>query len=229
LYTWYENVLAEDKQYYAFTEIEEIRQKIYADTTPIHRTDYGTGNPKPMRSFGEMAKRMGTSRKKGELLFRIVAQHQPKTLLELGTGTGLSLHYLLHAAGQQAALHTLEGCAETSQRTQYYFQGIKNITFYIGQIQEKLPKILPQLPKLDFVFLDAHHDEKPTLQFTTWLLPKLSENALLVYDDIHWSPSMSRAWQQIVADKRIPLTIDLFDFGLVFLRQKQPKQHFVLH
>jgi len=229
LYQWYEEVLAEKKAFYAFTEIKKIREEIYRDNTAIRRTDYGTGHPKKVRAFGKMAQSMGISTKRGELLFRIVAQHRPKNLLELGTGTGLALHYLSAAAGQKAQIHTLEGCPETSAAAAKYFsKAQENIHFHVGKIQDTLPQMLATLPPLDFVFLDAHHAEAPTLRFTEWLLPKLTENALLVYDDIHWSPEMSSAWRKLVADERLPLTVDLFDFGLAFLRSKQPKQHFTL-
>lgn len=135
LYQWYEEVLAEKKLFYAFEEVEKIRQKIHQDDTKIQRTDYGTGHPDKVRIFGKMAQTMGISRQRGELLFRIVERHQPRILLELGTGTGLALHYLSKAVGKCAEIHTLEGCAETSAVAAKYFHNTEsNINFHVGKI-----------------------------------------------------------------------------------------------
>jgi hypothetical protein len=39
---------------------------------------------------------------------------------------------------------------------------------------------------------------------------------------------MLAAWEQIIADKRFHLTIDLFKLGIVLLKTKKEKEHFIL-
>ena len=53
-------------------------------------------------------------------------------------------------------------------------------------------------------------------------------DTILVFDDIHWSEGMEEAWKHIVAHSATTLTIDIFQFGLVFLRKELSKQHFVI-
>jgi hypothetical protein len=52
---------------------------------------------------------------------------------------------------------------------------------------------------------------------------------MLIFDDIHWSAEMEQAWAQIKADQRVMMTIDLFFFGLVVLRDDfKVKQDFTI-
>ena len=55
-----------------------------------------------------------------------------------------------------------------------------------------------------------------------------TEAAILVFDDIHWSKGMEKAWDEIIKDSKSRITIDFFRMGLVFLDPKLEKKHFVL-
>jgi hypothetical protein len=46
------------------------------------------------------------------------------------------------------------------------------------------------------------------------MLPFLAGTALLVFDDIAWSPGMKRAWSTIVNDWRVATAVDLGPVGL---------------
>jgi predicted O-methyltransferase YrrM len=97
-----------------------------------------------------------------------------------------------------------------------------------GNIDTILVPEIQQLNTLDFVFFDANHRAEPTLRYFENCLAKVHENTVFVFDDIYWSEEMESAWQQICADPRVMLSIDLFWLGLVFFRKAQPKQHFKL-
>jgi hypothetical protein len=61
------------------------------------------------------------------------------------------------------------------------------------------------------------------------LITKVAEEAILVFDDIHWSPGMKQAWQEIAADTRVKLSVDVFQFGIVFINKNfKEKQHFII-
>jgi hypothetical protein len=51
---------------------------------------------------------------------------------------------------------------------------------------------------------------------------------VFVFDDIHWSSGMEKAWEYIIKHPEAIVTIDLFELGLVFFRKTQVKEHFVL-
>jgi hypothetical protein len=51
--------------------------------------------------------------------------------------------------------------------------------------------------------------------------------AILIFDDVHWSEEMEKAWEEIQRDPRVYMTIDLFFIGLVVMRDEfKVKQHF---
>jgi hypothetical protein len=57
----------------------------------------------------------------------------------------------------------------------------------------------------------------------------LDDERVLIVPGIHKTPQHTEHWKALVADKRIMLTIDLFDAGLLINRAEfKEKQHFVL-
>jgi hypothetical protein len=59
-------------------------------------------------------------------------------------------------------------------------------------------------------------------------LAKATENTIFVFDDIYWSTEMKKAWDEISARPEVTISIDLYDLGIIFFRNNQEKQHFVL-
>ena len=59
-------------------------------------------------------------------------------------------------------------------------------------------------------------------------LQNATENSVFIFDDIYWSDEMMQAWNEIQANGKVTVTIDLFFMGLVFFKRGQAKQHFVI-
>jgi hypothetical protein len=67
------------------------------------------------------------------------------------------------------------------------------------------------------------------MQYFNLLLTKSDEQTILIFDDIHWSSEMEKAWEEIKADPRLSLTIDLFYIGIVFLKKgNKEKENFTI-
>ena len=96
-----------------------------------------------------------------------------------------------------------------------------------GSFDEELPKILASNTP-DFVFFDGNHRKDPTLRYFNWCLDKATDDSIFIFDDIHWSDDMESAWDDIKSHKRVTVTIDLFEMGIVFFKKKQAKQHFIV-
>jgi predicted O-methyltransferase YrrM len=88
--------------------------------------------------------------------------------------------------------------------------------------------VIDTLDTVDFVFVDGNHQKQATLNYFEWCLPKVTENTLLIFDDIYWSEGMKEAWTQIKAHPDVTVTIDLFWIGLVYFRKGQVKEDFLV-
>lgn len=83
-------------------------------------------------------------------------------------------------------------------------------------------------PKYDLIYIDGNHKKEATLQYFEQLLPMVHNDTVLIFDDIHWSPEMEEAWEEIKDHSAVKVTIDTFQWGLVFFRREQEKEHFVI-
>lgn len=233
VYQFVEEVLEDKRFFYAFEEIEDLRAILKRNKTTINITDYGAGStvmPSKTRSIAAIAKHGITPPHLCRLLFRIVQFCKPKTILEMGTSLGISTLYM-SAAALNSKVVTLEGCPNIAAVAKQNFELMKskNINLIEGPFEKKLSTVLKDLPQLDFTFIDGNHQEAPTLLYFEQCLSKVHDNSVLVFDDIHWSEGMERAWQQIKQHPNVTLSIDLFFFGLVFFRkEQQDKAHHIL-
>lgn len=225
------NVISDRTPFYAFRPIESIRSKILLDESVLEVTDLGTGAGKGnrRRKISDIALRYLLPAKYGQLLFRIVNRFRPETILELGTSLGISGLYLA-TPNPSSRLFTVEGCPQTAAVAAANFKRMKaeNIEQRIGEFSGILPDLLPVLKKVDLAYIDGNHQYQPTLDYFHQLLPYCQENTVLIFDDIHWSRGMEKAWEEIKKHPDVRLTIDLYKMGLVFFRQEAVPQHFTL-
>ena len=59
-------------------------------------------------------------------------------------------------------------------------------------------------------------------------MPTITNNSVWIFDDIHWSQEMENAWLTIKNHPKVTVTIDTFQWGIVFFRAEQEKEHFVI-
>lgn len=215
-----------------FANIEATRQRMKSSTEEIQVLDFGAGSKHsnaPRRRVATIARNAEKPPKYGQLLYRLIRHFQPKILLDLGTSLGLTTLYEA-AAAPTARVLSFEGCPETARIARQNFRdvGTAPVELVLGNLDGTLPERVGTLDRIDFVFFDANHRYEPTMRYFETCLAKAHADSLFVFDDIHWSVEMERAWAEIKAHPRVTLTVDLFQVGLVFFRTQQPKQHFVL-
>ena len=234
VYDFTEAVLEDDRQFYAFSALEDLRQLLRTDDRSIEVTDYGAGSALGLgrtRKIRQIARSSLSSTHFCQLLFRLAQHYQAQTILEMGTSLGLATLHLAKGAGSRAQVISLEGCPNIAALAQQHFQTFQaeHIQLRVGPFHATLRPALEQLQKLDLAFIDGNHRGEATLRYFYQCLEYHHEGTILIFDDIHWSEDMQAAWQSIQADPRVRLSIDLFFAGLVFFRSEgQEKQHFKL-
>ena len=221
-------------------KIESLRGELNRDPTRITVIDYGAGSPGSHRTEEEMLEGVPVTRTIDDiclkaskpytwalLLFRLVREFQPSVCLELGTCLGISTVYQAAALtlNRGGRIITLEGAQTLADLARKNFErlALGNIVLKVGRFQDTLGQVLKDEPRIDFAFIDGHHDEHATLGYFEQLCSCLSESAIVVFDDISWSSGMKRAWRTIAADQRIALSVDLFRVGVCLLSRSGPR------
>lgn len=222
--------ISNNKQFYVFEEIEKLRHDLLTSFEKIKINDLGAGKSKnSLKKINQIASSSLSKPSKCELLFKLVNRFQPQNILEIGTSLGISTLYLA-TANKKTLVYTFEGSEATYNIACENFKklNIENIKPILGDFNTTLLPIINSLPTIDFVYFDGNHQYTPTLEYFEWCLQKANENSVFIFDDIYWSAEMSKAWKEICAREDVKISIDLYDLGLVFFRNNQPKQHFVL-
>jgi predicted O-methyltransferase YrrM len=232
VFEFYAKVLKDKTHYAEYDAIEFLRKKLLRDKRFVNIMDFGAGaktNKSIQRTVSDIAKKSLKKPSLAQFFFRIIKNYQYKNVFDLGTSLGLTTAYF-GKVDKNIEVKSFEGCNETAKIAQENFAklAIENIEIIVGNIDKTLPEKLKKTEKIDFVFFDANHRYEPTIRYFEQCLAKAHDESCFVFDDIYWSEEMKQAWQTIQNHESVSISIDLFWFGIVFFRKKQPKQHFVL-
>ncbi len=227
-------VLKNKKDNQAFQNIAKLRQKLLLKSQVIEITDFGSGANHKQYSHrfervASIVRNSSVSDRYGRLLFRLVEYFKPQTIIEIGTSVGLSTLYMA-LANPDANVYTIEGCTTKSEQatTNFNAMQVSNIEQHIGRFDLVLPDLVKQAGKLDFAFIDGNHTYEATIENFKTLLAIANNDTVFVFDDIHWSADMQKAWNKISDHKGVTVSIDLYRFGIVFLKKELSKQKFVI-
>ena len=215
----------------SFSKIEALRKTLISSKETITVNDPGAGSKKikgQKRQISKIAKTSLTQEKYALLLVKLIRHFNISSVLELGTSLGITTLYL--ASANKTKVITIEGAENIGEIARKNFERLQaeNIRLIISDFSETLSKLNETKQNFDFVFIDGNHRYDATLDYFEKLKTLTHNNSILVFDDIHWSNSMQQAWQTIIADKSVTLSLDIFQFGIVFFKKELSKQHFVL-
>lgn len=215
-----------------YTVIKKYRNELLQNKKTIEVTDFGAGSrvfKSNVRPISQIAKTAGISPKRAQLLYRIVNYFQPDTILEIGTSLGLATSSL-SLGNPKASIITLEGCPETAKKAQLQLQkfNFNNVECVVTEFNNYLQNCQLKTENCQLIYFDGNHSKKATLDYFDLLLPTITNETVWIFDDIHWSAEMEEAWEIIKNNPKVTVSIDTFQWGLVFFRFEQPKQHFII-
>jgi predicted O-methyltransferase YrrM len=224
------NCFYDKSDFKEYTKLRMIRKEYSANKKIINIEDLGDGSRvfrSNKRSISSIAKKAGITHKNQKLLFRLIRYFNSSSILELGTSLGLATS-AMSLANTNATILTVEGCPTTANIAKQMIKEHKlnNIVLENTSFEEFLKKINDQEILFDLIYLDGNHNKESTLHYYKTLLDHIGENTVFILDDIHWSPKMEQAWIEIIDKPEVTVSIDTYNWGLIFFRKEQRKQHF---
>ena len=225
----------DNTKYPEYETLKSYRKSLLENKNTIEVTDFGAGSrvfKSNTREISKIAQTAGITPKNAELLFRIVRYFQPKSVLEIGTSLGLATS-ALSFGNQNAQIITLEGCPNTQKQAQVQLQeqnsNFQNIEFVNTEFSNYFKTLDLSPITHHLIYFDGNHSKKATLDYFEALLPTFTNDSVWIFDDIHWSADMEEAWEIIKNHPKVSVTIDTFQWGIVFFRDEQQKEHFVIN
>lgn len=156
----------------------------------------------------------------GAFLTRLVAELRPRSVVELGTGFGLSTLHLaagleVSGAGSLATFDEFADWVDVAEEGLARVRLGDRVEVNRGEIDRTLPDALAAIGQVDLAFLDA--DKPGTRRHFGLLLPYLPVGAVLIFDDIDFDDAMRTSWRAITRHVRVRAAIGLRRVGLVVL------------
>lgn len=225
----------DNTKYSEYEVLISYRKSLLENKNTIEVIDFGAGSrvfKSNVRAISKIAQTAGITPKNAELLFRIVRYFQPKSILEIGTSLGLATS-ALSLANENTKIITLEGCPNTQKQAQVQLQkqnsNFQNIEFVTTEFSNYFKNCPLNTEHYQLIYFDGNHSKKATLEYFEALLPTVSNDSVWIFDDIHWSDDMEDVWKIIKNHPKVSVTIDTFQWGIVFFRTEQEKEHFIIN
>jgi predicted O-methyltransferase YrrM len=221
--------------------LQTLRDRLGSDDAEVEILDFGAGKRVTLddaeqvqvgrvrkERIGDLCRSTNKPRFWTLVLFRLVRAIQPNSCLEMGTCLGLSAMHQAAALklNGNGRLTTMEGAPDVARLAKANMDelGFDNIDVVVGSFAETLPETAKNCAPIDYAFIDGHHEEQATIDFYHALLESLANPAVLVFDDISWSPGMQRAWKTIAEHDSVKAAINLRAVGIVVIDREMQKQ-----
>jgi len=213
------------------SKLNSFRNDLLANTKLINVTDFGAKSKvfkSNHRKVKDIAKYTGISKRKATLLQKIVHYFQPSNILEIGTSLGIGTA-AIHLASPDSKIISIEGCPKIAQIAAMQFDKheIENVQLRVGEFSKLLPEYFKK-EAFYLIFFDGNHQKEATINYFNSCIQSTHNDTLLIFDDIHRSREQEEAWKYIQKNTEVSLSLDLYDFGLVFFRKEQAKQDLVI-
>ena len=208
-------VLPDTCTYYAFAGVESRRAEMLASNKRVFVDDYGTGQSGE-RSVSDIARTSLKPRREAQLLFRLAVMFHAREIVELGTSLGITTA-LLASTDRRARVTTFEGSAALLEiaRANWRKLQLDNIVAVQGNIDDTLPAFRPE-KCVEMAFIDANHKGSAMLRYFDMIAELMSENGIVVIDDIYASREMHEAWETVCGRPRVKAAFDLYSMGILF-------------
>ena len=157
----------------------------------------------------------------GKLLLRLVNEFKPAAICCYGPTFGMNLLYLA-LANEKSSLNILFSDVLLPDLIKVEIE-----KFHISNI-----KLLTEQDLLscshEFVFINLPFLPEETKKIILLKLNVSGEDDVIIIRGIHKSLAMEALWGDLIKERKVRVSLDLYEIGILLFRKKLQKQHFVL-
>jgi predicted O-methyltransferase YrrM len=150
----------------------------------------------------------------GDVFSALVRARRPEIIVEFGTAFGVSGMYFLAGLeeNQAGCLYTFEPNEIWATLARQNLSAVSDrFRLGIGTFEQRVDECLAPDERIELAFIDAIHTPEFVLPQLERVLGKSREGALVILDDINFSPDMQACWQALSQDARFCASLSLSD------------------
>jgi hypothetical protein len=157
----------------------------------------------------------------GKLLLRLIREFKPSSVWFCGPTFGLNLLYLA-LADEDTPVNSLMQDPLMDQICKEEMRSLSITNLNIKPIQS------PELNPSEFVFINLFFLPSEAREKIQLKMKFCGADDVMIIRGIHKSAEMENLWQEVIREKKVRVTLDLYEIGVILFRKKLQKQHFIL-
>lgn len=201
--------------FYDFNLLHQASENIKANNQIIPKDTFSESHHQVGLTVGQFYKKAGHPLSKYECLYRMALFLKSKNIIDFGACVGMSsLSFAL--ASKHGRIISIEGnkFLSASSIELYNRLQVNNIDSIHSEFNNFLES--STLRDVDLVFLDGDHQYNSTLHYFSKIIHLTNDSAVIVLDDIHWSPGMYKAWKKLINHPMIQCSLETTRWGFLF-------------
>jgi hypothetical protein len=217
------NVIENQGSYYAYETIDKAWASLMRSNVqvPGSVSEY-EDIPQKLKL---LVRRYDLLPKYGKMLFRLVNEFQPKTVICAGPVSGMSLLYLAKADSRIPVFH-YDGKPELLPVTNYLLDESK-----VANVSVHQDLLDFSVVDLDNSFVVVSYPEDP--ERCREMIQDITRNQeekpkVIVVNGIHHSSQMETLWEELTKQELVRISLDFFTLGLAICLTDLQKENFVI-
>ncbi len=210
--------------------VNRIINTLKADNSNISHLDLGAGSRKlkaHQLRISQIAKNSLKSTTQACFIAKVAEYINATRIVELGTSLGTT-SIAISLLNPRSQIFTIEGSPEIANRASALFDSLQlmNINLINGNFDDEFLHVLNKVKHFDMLLVDGNHSYEATIKYFNLALNYFRNGSVIIFDDIRWSSGMKKAWDEIISNENVKISLDLFAMGIVIFGNNYEKQNF---
>ena len=168
----------------------------------------------------EIYRKIELRNKFGEMMLRLIREFQPSSVIYYGPGLGVNLAALA-LANNRIPVYCVAGNELYGQFVSALLVDLKISNLFTFN-ENNIP-----IRVHSFSIINYPDNPEKSKELIQAILANHGDDDILIINGIHQSVGMERVWNELVAKRKVRVTLDHFETGLVLFRKNLQKESFI--